>query len=850
MVAVKEVPKEVFETYGLNEDEITVYLTYMQQQQATPSQIAITLNKDLKEIEQISAKLEGIQFLRKAAGIVERYIPTEPFLVMFIEEGKRFRDQVGTIKDAALAAQSEHYGRLDGIETKNVGEVDTAVENQVSEFFSDSDQLDADKKGVIDGASGRFTDEARQLETDLHEIVENNYAEFQKDVDQMDADAAQVWDDNATKLTEITARHVESTNALEVNIHEMLDGLNAQIQEISAGFVSKFESGITEGKDKINSIVDGMLADFAERVANLEMELKKDLDNYVDWHKDNTTSLTPALQEILEKYLSRMNQVVEQFKKDFSKVLLEHQDHLKARTNALATNVKERVEQRHNELSDQVKNFQTNTVTLIDNLKDISDKLGDLSTTLASRGAAWKALFLSKHKDYVTLKEEVSERVTNLAGQMKDLFIASTSTYIEETGATSTALQSEIDEKCQEQYNTLKKESEALDQKAQETVNAELEGLAGDLSAEIDKTLRANIEKARETTTKLKDSLENSLHTHKDDYDAAIESHRNASLDHFSDCDADTKEKNRAYLADLDTQFTQRKSDTTGEKDRQNGDVNELLQTFNNDTTDTKEKQSRIYKDRLAKVREDWDNSKKLETDKITAEVDLFSQECRDTDAKLHDLIEGHKGSYKSNATTLQQSLDAMVKDNVQSIKDAIADFTLQFMNTLDETRDTSETYEGKQNAIMNASMAYIEQTPVSTWHVIGTQSIIECIRSAMHRTKSTIVIVTPTVMPEVLEMLSEIAYQKKAARFMYTTSWDLATYNDILNKMKSFGNIQFRQLKGRGEYWACTRDAEEVILAPAAEKEEDIVGIVSTESGYSTLYSQFIGPVFLANSR
>ena len=104
MVAVKEVPKDVFETYGLNDDEIQVYLTYMQQQQATPSQIAISLKRDLHEVQEISEKLEGIQFLRKAPGIVERFIPTEPFLTMFIEEGKRFRGQVGTIKDAALAA--------------------------------------------------------------------------------------------------------------------------------------------------------------------------------------------------------------------------------------------------------------------------------------------------------------------------------------------------------------------------------------------------------------------------------------------------------------------------------------------------------------------------------------------------------------------------------------------------------------------------------------------------------------------------------------------------------------------------------------------------------------------------
>jgi len=872
MVAVKDVPKDVFATYGLSDEEIQIYLTFMEQQQATTSDVAITLRLDLKVVSAAASKLEQIKFLRKAPGIVERYIPTEPFIEMFIAEGKRFRGQVAKIKASSLSDQTKQYSRLDGIKDKNTGEVDNAVDTQIKTFFSDSDKHDADKKGVIDGANSRFSSAAKQLELDLHTTIDDRYVEVKTDVDQMRDDAANVWDENAAKfnsdndalnseLQEITNKHVAQTNALEVNLHKMLDELNTKVQEISAGFVSKFENGITDGKAKINQIVDGMLKDFADRVKKLEIELKKDLDNYVEWHKDNTNSLTPKLQEILEKYLTRMNQVVEKFKKDFSRVLLEHQDQLKTRTNQLTTNLKERVGQRHKELSDQVKNFETNTVTLIDNLKDIADKMADLSNILASRGSAWKALFLSKHKSYVALKEEVKERISGLAGEMRDLFIASTSTYIKETGATSTALQTEIDAKTLEQYAILKKESEELDRKAQETVNAELEGLAGDLSSEIDKTLRANIEKAHDTTTKLKDSLENSLDTHHEDYNKAIEIHHKNSLTHFSDCDADTKAKNTQYLADLDGEFTRVKGDATNEKTTQNKDVSDFLKkeqsknnahskTFHKDTTDTKDKQATIYKDRLAKVRGDWDGAKKMTTEKITGEIDTFDQECKDTDTKLHVMLEDHKSKYKDNATNLQQQLDTMVADNVQSIKDTIADFTLQFMNTLDETRDVSEKSEEKLTQILNASLAYIEQAPISTWHVIGTQAIIRMIQTAISHVKSTVVIVSPTVVPEILEKLSEVAYQKKAARFMYTTSWDLQTYTDIINKMKSFGNIQFRQLKGRGEYWAVTRDAEEVILAPAAEKDEAIIGIVSTETGYSTLYSQFIGPVFLANSR
>ena len=77
-----------------------------------------------------------------------------------------------------------------------------------------------------------------------------------------------------------------------------------------------------------------------------------------------------------------------------------------------------------------------------------------------------------------------------------------------------------------------------------------------------------------------------------------------------------------------------------------------------------------------------------------------------------------------------------------------------------------------------------------------------------------------------------------------------LQKYKGIISKMRQLGNIQFRQLQARGEFFAVTRDAEEVILAPATEKEAEMIAIVSNQEGYAKLYSQFIGPIFQANSR
>jgi sugar-specific transcriptional regulator TrmB len=171
-------------------------------------------------------------------------------------------------------------------------------------------------------------------------------------------------------------------------------------------------------------------------------------------------------------------------------------------------------------------------------------------------------------------------------------------------------------------------------------------------------------------------------------------------------------------------------------------------------------------------------------------------------------------------------------------------------MNSIDDATELGETTEEKLSDIHRASSDIPEIPAVTTWPNVGRDALIASIKDAIYRVKSSIIIVMPQVEPEILQVISQYAFKKKSVRFLLTSHWDLSTYGHIINKMKVLGNIQFRQLSVPGEFYAVTRDAEEVILAPFTEKEGDLISIVSNQEGYSKLYSQFIGPIFLANSR
>jgi hypothetical protein len=530
-------------------------------------------------------------------------------------------------------------------------------------------------------------------------------------------------------------------------------------------------------------------------VENLDKELKMELDEHVERHKTIYNQLKPRIEQILEKYLERMDKVVADLKERISNLLKEHTNHIKNTTDTLQTNLKATADERHRTLNEQTNDFKSMTLTLIDNLLEHANRFTDFSEDMAKKGFLW----LGKKKKYKARHETTIQNILNYTKPMKEDFSKTCDDYIDNTRGTTESIKTDVTDIMGNENESLASVTGDLDYKTQETIDAQLETLATDMAGEVDSTLQSGVKDCTDTNIKLKDSLESSTKQHHRQYEEAINNHRDTSLKHYTNFDSEIKNINESWTKEVDTQFSEVKRDTS---------------------------------------------------DKIGSEIQLWDAEAKDMNNSLADMLADHKTKYEQNAKTLQNSLSNTTKDTTQNLKDAIADFTLQFMNSIDDATELAENNEDKLKDIHTASSSIPEISKVTTWQVIGKDAMVAVIKDAIYRVKSSVIIVTPYVVPEILQVVSEYAFQKKAVRFMLTSHFPLDQYSGIINKMKQLGNVQFRQLQSKGEFFAVTRDAEEVILAPATEKEADMIAVVSNQSGYAKLYSQFIGPIFQANSR
>ena len=748
-MSLKQYTKEIFTRYGFTEEQILVYIVYLRVPRATSSEVYLHLMEDHEEITyekvlEITEWLVEKGFLKKVTGIVDRFIPLEPFFELYTSESEIFRNEIAKIKDSILADQAKRFEKLESIQDKSIDEVSVAVDSQLKTFFEDSDTKSNNKRDRISNARNRFTDTAKTLEENLHKIS---------------------------------------------------DTLNSDLKQYNDTQVKQNESSIIKTKGDLTNIITGLLNDFSKRVEDLEKELKSELDEHVEQHKNIANDLKPRMEQILEKYLERMDKIITDLKERISNLLKEHLTHLKHTTDTLQTNLKSVVDDRHRSLNEQSNEFKTMTLTLIDNLLEHANRFTDFSADMAKKGFFW----MGKKKKYKARHETTIQNILTYTEPMKEGFIKVTEDYISDTRNTADSLKGEVTDIMSKENDNVVTETNELDNKAQETINVQLETLATDMAGEIDNTLQNGVRDCSDTTIKLKDSLETSLKQHHREYEDAINTHKEASLKYYTEFDSNLKQFNENWTREVDNKFMSGKRDST---------------------------------------------------DKITSEISLFGDETADLDRNLTEMLTDHKSKYEENAKTLQNSLSNTTRDTTQNIKDAIADFTLQFMNSIDDATELAEKNEEKLKDIYNAAASIPEISQITTWQIIGRDALIAAIKDAIFRVKSSIIIVMPVVIPEVLQVISEYAYQKKAVRFLLTASWEMNQYGPIIQKMMQLGNIQFRQLSTKGEFFALTRDAEEVIIGPHTTNEKDMISVISNQEAYAKLYSQFIGPIFQANSR
>ncbi len=750
---IKKFVEEIFDQYGLTEDELAIYEVYCRVPRATVGEVYLFFKYGKKNeikyetVITITEKLVESGFLKEIEGIVKRYIPLEPYFELYSSQSENLRKNLTKLKGQVTKDKSNQFKTLEEIEKKSIEEFTDALSSQSKIFIKETDMKNQSKEKRIIKAKDKFTATGE---------------DFQKDV------------------------------------QEILDTLNTDLKSLSGSFKEQNENKIKTSKDDIKRLMSELLSDFNNKLEDLEIELKKELDEHYERHKTTAGELQPKMNLILEKYFERMDKIVVDLKNKISNLLYNHINNLKNTTENLKNSLKSTFDEKNETVVNEITRFKETTSQLIDNLLQYSDLYTDLSKDLSSRFSAFKALLGGKHEEYKEKYEQVKKEILELSKPLKEDFVKTSDEFIQINKETTDRIKLELTGIITTENNALATETADLNQKAESTIDIQLEHLASELSKEIEKTLNSGIEDCSDTTVKLSDLIEKTISEHNDQYNQAINLHKEDILRHYTDYNQDVQKKNDSWVLSIDNKFS---------------------------------------------------NVKNSISDKINNHISSWEEESTELNSNLTTLLENHISNCEESTKTLQDSLTNTSKNTIQKIKNTINDWISKFQNYIHDTNETAKSNEQKLMDIFNASKEIPEISEITTWHTLGRETLISAMVDAIFQAKSSLMIITPIVVPEILQEISRKLAEDKSINITIICHWDMTKFKEEMRKLRG-GNVIFRHLPKEGRFYAISRDDEEVILCPSSEKEQELISIISNQEEYARIFSQFIYSIYKNKSR
>jgi predicted hydrocarbon binding protein len=239
---------------------------------------------------------------------------------------------------------------------------------------------------------------------------------------------------------------------------------------------------------------------------------------------------------------------------------------------------------------------------------------------------------------------------------------------------------------------------------------------------------------------------------------------------------------------------------------------------------------------------------------KITGEINsTFSKHFDDCNElttsfqkKLDELLTAHQNGYETSSNRMLSGLINCIDQDEKAISQDARKMLKEFTDNTTKIAKESNSVE----TLLKTAWAEITDTQQinadKTWHYVTKRAILNHIKDMVGRSKSTVTIVVPNLHEA---PISEVKRISKAIRINIVAGVDATLHKNLVTELLNQGNVRIWNFPERN-YVSCTRDAEEVLIAPIAPKDIDCIATVSVEEGFIKLIMKIVGPMWLASAR
>ncbi len=161
-----------------------------------------------------------------------------------------------------------------------------------------------------------------------------------------------------------------------------------------------------------------------------------------------------------------------------------------------------------------------------------------------------------------------------------------------------------------------------------------------------------------------------------------------------------------------------------------------------------------------------------------------------------------------------------------------------QFLQTFDVAfkRWDQENSSAKETQVLNSESV--------TELLTGEPEVLLTLRSMIEQAKNRCLIVLPGFIPEIIELIAELALHHKTANYLILapfTSKNHKPFEILLKKLNQSGNIKLGQRQLSMNFVICNWDYEEILIVPLKRQQGQLLGFWCNGGVFLNLYQDFM---------
>lgn len=559
------------------------------------------------------------------------------------------------------------------------------------------------------------------------------------------------------------------------------------LRDITSEFISNLEQDIASLEPLTGKTLSAFIEEIHSRFEFIKLQFANVLGEHRSRHEKNNLELDNKIRGIIDTDLSVLRSSIEEVESsilDIVKIILDITD------KKLETFINEYLENLNglrNQYLDVLTSFEPRVKSIIESLENVSFDLTRSTSALGSRKRAFASVVF-KGDAYL---EELKEQTKNISEKIKSL-----NTEYHKVLSDQAASANEITERItkglstfvQEKTNNVKVEISSVERKVKENISPKLPLLNTQITNNFSEAIRTNNDDYEKVCTKMEQEIRNYVDNAFKNFNEALSSFEGGSKELFSTYKNNIR--NRIKLLEYNVLYLRKK-------------LAQMLQI-----------NAFEYDKMIDELYNNLTNSLKQKTEPYIEELGPFEE-------KIASII-------TKSYTESKETVDKNIRDLIDKSTSIIS-------------------HVGRREEILKGiwEASYKLFIPnVKTWSLIGEKAIIAHTKSMARRTKKSMMIISPELIPEVLEELLNVRDFKATI----VSNIDKRVFESVIKHFSRQGNVKFLNYPNK-DLWCVIRDKDEVLFAPITTKEE-IVAVVSEQQGYIKFNLETIMPMVLSKSK